>query len=697
VILIKRFFNFKFNISYLSFLLFLSICNTVITTPFTFQYVQGQTIGNPNVSVTVPTIIEETYINQIYRDNQAQLLFAIVISCEDIDHDCSNNIPNGKIDSLSLYSNHINFQNECILTHNSNGDIILPDNCSLGKTNDIRKQSFTTYDAIVATKEFDIGNNPLDTYLQSWETYVYYEDNKLKGHDLIYYVGPRTFNIGSGPAEFELIDRTESVSPNTDSDNDGLPDIVEQNGLDYNKDGNIDITLPNANPFHKDIYIEIDYMQCNSTTCPSTPNSTHRPYQQALDDVINAFANAPVSNPDGNNGITLHLLVDEPLAHIDQIDSRVDRTFFGTNFERNDPNNSNIIAAKKIVYHYAIFAHALFSGWSGVYQSGREFIVSLGGGWGTDDFSHGVGSIDQQEGTFMHELGHDLGLAHGGAPGDNINGKPNYMSVMNYDFQFKHKISDRPLDYSPCALPQTPPHELDEEQLIESNGIGTSCPSGLKTYVPCPSPPLITLTDVPIDWNRNNIIENAPINQDINCNLDRVGGQPTGDPIHKLKGHDDWKSIADILKTTVGPFSNSVPGLLNPPFIEFSIDDLIQSRFDHLESINSKIQQVPNTEIKLPPVLPFKLDPSKVAQALKDTLSKELDESSNLSKILQSTESTNLDENLDKAISILIELRNKMDSSLGGNPEDDIIKSPQYQQQTVLLIDNFIQSLELQK
>ena len=72
------------------------------------------------------------------------------------------------------------------------------------------------------------------------------------------------------------------------------------------------------------------------------------------------------------------------------------------------------------------------------------------------------------------------------------------------------------------------------------NGIGTSCPPGLKTYVPCPTPVNITLTNVPIDWNRNGIIDNAPVNQDINCNLDL---DPNSAPIHKLRGHDDWKSI----------------------------------------------------------------------------------------------------------------------------------------------------------
>jgi hypothetical protein len=38
-----------------------------------------------------------------------------------------------------------------------------------------------------------------------------------------------------------------------------------------------------------------------------------------------------------------------------------------------------------------------------------------------------------QAGIFMHELGHALGLHHGG--NDDSNWKPNYLSIMNYFFQ----------------------------------------------------------------------------------------------------------------------------------------------------------------------------------------------------------------------------------------------------------------------
>ena len=46
----------------------------------------------------------------------------------------------------------------------------------------------------------------------------------------------------------------------------------------------------------------------------------------------------------------------------------------------------------------------------------------------------------------MHELGHNLGLEHGGR--DPVNCKPNYLSIMSYTLQFETPVLNRPLDYS---------------------------------------------------------------------------------------------------------------------------------------------------------------------------------------------------------------------------------------------------------
>lgn len=45
------------------------------------------------------------------------------------------------------------------------------------------------------------------------------------------------------------------------------------------------------------------------------------------------------------------------------------------------------------------------------------------------------GTFAHHTGTFMHELGHTMGLRHGG--GDDVNFKPNLLSIMNYAFQMR--------------------------------------------------------------------------------------------------------------------------------------------------------------------------------------------------------------------------------------------------------------------
>ena len=55
-------------------------------------------------------------------------------------------------------------------------------------------------------------------------------------------------------------------------------------------------------------------------------------------------------------------------------------------------------------------------------------------------------------GTMMHELGHSLGLQHGGQEGTLF--KPNYFSVMNYNYQFSgvQRQGLDQLDYSRVAV-----------------------------------------------------------------------------------------------------------------------------------------------------------------------------------------------------------------------------------------------------
>ena len=100
---------------------------------------------------------------------------------------------------------------------------------------------------------------------------------------------------------------TSSPTPPSmpDDDGDGLPNDWEINGYDANGDGTIDVDLAalGADPQHKDLFVEMDYMVRALAAHGLAPSSA------VMSAVRIIFENAPVSNPDGTNGIRLHALL----------------------------------------------------------------------------------------------------------------------------------------------------------------------------------------------------------------------------------------------------------------------------------------------------------------------------------------------------------------------------------------------------
>jgi hypothetical protein len=205
-----------------------------------------------------------------------------------------------------------------------------------------------------------------------------------------------------------------------------------------------------------------------------------------------------------------------------------------------------------------VFAHSLFgTGASGCAElPGDDSVIALAGFGPTSssDPYYQRGTTDEQAGTVMHELGHNLGLRHGG--GDNLNCKPNYLSVMNYNRQLPDFLAPRTLDYSRAAQPT-----LNEATLSETLGVGgvlefpfidgektvysaanslTMQYAKLGTYCD-PATGQCSNFGTAIDWNNDTVV--APQNTTVTGNLNKylaAGCDGTGT---ELVGFDDWQNL----------------------------------------------------------------------------------------------------------------------------------------------------------
>ena len=375
-------------------------------------------------------------------------------------------------------------------------------------------------------------------------------------------------NGANGPGTYSDHFELTLINPGGDDDGDGLPNGWEINGYDANGDTTIDVDLPalGADYRHKDIFVEMDYMANNCGGDHSAfglaPNAT------VIDAIEDAFGNAPVSNPDGETGINIHLELDDLVP----CDPDLNPSFTDFTAIKNahfDPNRT-------AVYHYMIWADAYDGGSSSGFSfgiPGVDFIVTLG------SWNNGGGTNDEKIGTFIHELGHNLDLTHGGSGHENY--KPNYLSVMNYFFQTVgvYYNSSYHFDYQRLTLPN-----LNEASLNEAVGLNSASANadGYWTQHVCPS-----TSATPDDWWWSMV--NAI---DWNCDGDTtdVGGVNVNGPVYPSKtslvSQNNWANIDfggfGVIGSSLPPEELAVLSLSNP-VIEF--DELtleMEQEFDRL-------------------------------------------------------------------------------------------------------------------
>ncbi|MGD9092613.1 MAG: choice-of-anchor L domain-containing protein, partial [Anaerolineales bacterium] len=349
-------------------------------------------------------------------------------------------------------------------------------------------------------------------------------------------------------------DNTCVGGASVDTDGDGLLDNWETDGLTIGG-STVDLPAMGADPNHKDIFVEIDWMGD-----PGDGHS-HAPDPDAIQEIVEAFDNAPVSNPDGTTGIHLHVdygpnspltwgtaatwgsLSDgDELTHQTNLSTCSGSNLSWSGFDT--VKNANFNEEREAVFHYNIWAHSMCStksGTSGISRNGSgadfgdgasDFLVSLGG------WSGQTGTEDQQAGTFMHELGHNLGLRHGGP--DHRQWKPNYLSVMNYAFQTRGLMRNSTqghFDYSRYDLV-----DLSESSLNEADGI--NIPVGitetLGTRYFCGQDNMQVDWDAnQVDWNCDGDVTDSGISRNINQGV----SWNNNSTLDILTSQNDWLNL----------------------------------------------------------------------------------------------------------------------------------------------------------
>ncbi|MEI7988686.1 MAG: hypothetical protein WCI88_06580 [Chloroflexota bacterium] len=319
-----------------------------------------------------------------------------------------------------------------------------------------------------------------------------------------------------------------------DNDGDALPDAWETCGYDSNDDGHIDVNLPalGADPRHKDIFVYMNFM-----VSPSVGDLG--PTSQILNRITSVFSNAPVTNPDGIDGIDIHLELGNQVPYQETLgyynpDWNIMQNSIWTDFDA--IKAMYFPAARSATHHYMIWANS----YGGTTSSGlargiptNDFIVSLGY-WGSG------GTEWERQGTFIHELGHTIGLTHGGGGiNDHVNYKPNYLSVMSYTFQVNGLYRGGcwgdagcpdNFDYQRFTLPA-----LNESNLNETLGLnGGVAITGYKTCFFAPDySQHCDPVDTSLDWNNNHIID-VSVSVDINDD---------GDITTLLATQNNWENL----------------------------------------------------------------------------------------------------------------------------------------------------------
>lgn len=271
-----------------------------------------------------------------------------------------------------------------------------------------------------------------------------------------------TWNLNMGTQQSPVQPSCNDI--NIDNDVDGIPDCAEMSGKTF---FGMPVHAWGARQGQTDIFIEVDYMSKSHSSDHGT-----EPRKEVFDKVKSIFAQQgyvlhfDVGGLYGQGAANYNLGGGQAVQYSPWIGLSDWRNEYSGNYAvpgmKNNDTYPGVFSYMPVyfdnkpersrLFYYALFASSQAAGGEG--SSGQApdyfdhyFYVSLGSPsqatksrWylNADNEKELNRLINSQSSVFMHELGHVLGLSHGGWPDTypnyEPNFKPNYPSIMNYAY-----------------------------------------------------------------------------------------------------------------------------------------------------------------------------------------------------------------------------------------------------------------------